>query len=49
MGDPAGAARHVPGAQAGEAAIHQVAEEGGATRFRRIAETPYENVFEARP
>jgi ubiquinone/menaquinone biosynthesis C-methylase UbiE len=37
------------GAQAGEAAIRQVAEQGGFTRFHRIAETPFNNVFEARP
>ena len=36
------------GAQAGEAAIRQVVEEAGFTRFRRAAETPFNIVFEAR-
>jgi ubiquinone/menaquinone biosynthesis C-methylase UbiE len=37
------------GAQAGEAAIRQVAEEAGFTRFRRATETPFNAVYEARP
>ena len=37
------------GAQAGEAAIRQVAIEAGFTRFRRAAETPFNLVYEARP
>ena len=37
------------GAQAGEAAIRQVAEQAGFSRFRRAAETPFNAVFEARP
>ncbi|TYL52160.1 methyltransferase domain-containing protein [Nocardioides sp. BGMRC 2183] len=37
------------GAQAGEAAIHQVITDAGFTRFRRVAETPFNNVYEARP
>ncbi len=37
------------GAQAGEARIHDVVEAGGLTRFRRVAETPFNLVFEARP
>jgi SAM-dependent methyltransferase len=37
------------GAQAGEARIREVAEAGGFTRFRRVAETPFNLVFEARP
>jgi len=37
------------GAQAGEAAIRQVTEQAGFTRFRRAAETPFNLVFEARP
>ena len=37
------------GAQAGEAAIRQVATEAGFTRFRRAAETPFNLVFEVRP
>jgi ubiquinone/menaquinone biosynthesis C-methylase UbiE len=37
------------GAQAGQAAIRQVAEQAGFTRFRRAAETPFNAVFEARP
>jgi ubiquinone/menaquinone biosynthesis C-methylase UbiE len=37
------------GAQAGEAAIRQVATDAGFTQFRKVAETPLNNVFEARP
>jgi ubiquinone/menaquinone biosynthesis C-methylase UbiE len=37
------------GAQAGEAAIRQVTTDAGFTRFRRVAETPFNNVYEARP
>jgi SAM-dependent methyltransferase len=37
------------GAQAGEARIREVAGSGGLTRFRRVAETPLNLVFEARP
>lgn len=37
------------GAQAGEARIRAVAERGGFARFRRVAETPLNLVFEARP
>ncbi|MGO9277848.1 MAG: class I SAM-dependent methyltransferase [Streptosporangiaceae bacterium] len=37
------------GAQAGEARIAGVVEAGGFTRFRRVAETPFNLVFEARP
>jgi SAM-dependent methyltransferase len=37
------------GAQAGEKRIRQVATDGGFTRFRRAAETPFNLVFEARP
>ena len=37
------------GAQAGEAAIRQIAIEAGFTRFRRAAETPFIIVLEARP
>jgi len=37
------------GAQAGEARIREVAESAGFTRFRRVAETPFNLVFEARP
>jgi ubiquinone/menaquinone biosynthesis C-methylase UbiE len=37
------------GAQAGEAAIRQVATDAGFTRFARVAETPFNLVFEARP
>jgi len=36
------------GAQAGEARIRKVAMDGGFTRFRRAAETPFNLVFEAR-
>ncbi len=37
------------GAQAGERKISAVVKEGGFTRFRRAAETPFNLVFEARP
>jgi SAM-dependent methyltransferase len=37
------------GAQAGEARIRDVVTAGGLTRFRRVAETPFNMVFEARP
>jgi 2-polyprenyl-3-methyl-5-hydroxy-6-metoxy-1,4-benzoquinol methylase len=37
------------GAQAGEARIGDVIGAGGFTRFRRVAETPFNLVFEARP
>ena len=37
------------GAQAGEAAIRQLAIDAGFTRFRRAAETPFNIVLEARP
>jgi ubiquinone/menaquinone biosynthesis C-methylase UbiE len=36
------------GAQAGEAAIRQVTADAGFTRFRRVTETPFNNVYEAR-
>lgn len=36
------------GAQAGEARLREVAEAAGLTRFRRVAETPFNLVFEAR-
>jgi 2-polyprenyl-3-methyl-5-hydroxy-6-metoxy-1,4-benzoquinol methylase len=37
------------GAQAGEARIRNVVEAGGFSRFRRVAETPFNLVLEARP
>jgi SAM-dependent methyltransferase len=37
------------GAQAGQARINRVATEGGFSRFRRAAETPFNLIFEARP
>ena len=37
------------GAQAGEARIRDVATAGGFTRFRRVAQTPFNLVYEARP
>jgi 2-polyprenyl-3-methyl-5-hydroxy-6-metoxy-1,4-benzoquinol methylase len=37
------------GAQAGEAKIREVVQAAGFTRFRRVAETPFNLVFEARP
>jgi two-component system sensor histidine kinase KdpD len=35
--------------QAGEARIRDVVTAGGFTRFRRVAETPFNAVYEARP
>ncbi|MGH9862400.1 MAG: class I SAM-dependent methyltransferase [Candidatus Acidiferrales bacterium] len=37
------------GAQAGEARMRKVATEGGFTRFRRAAQTPFNLIYEARP
>jgi len=37
------------GTQAGPARIRQVVTEGGFTRFARVAETPFNQVLEARP
>ncbi len=37
------------GAQAGEAAIRRIATDAGFTRFRRAEQTPFNNVYEARP
>jgi SAM-dependent methyltransferase len=37
------------GAQAGETRIREVVESAGFTRFRRVAETPFNYVYEARP
>jgi SAM-dependent methyltransferase len=37
------------GAQAGEARIREVVESAGFSNFRRVAETPFNLVFEARP
>jgi 2-polyprenyl-3-methyl-5-hydroxy-6-metoxy-1,4-benzoquinol methylase len=37
------------GAQAGEKRIGEVVRSGGLARFRRVAETPFNLVFEARP
>jgi SAM-dependent methyltransferase len=37
------------GAQAGEARIREVVESAGFSRFRRVGETPFNLVFEARP
>jgi len=37
------------GAQAGEARLRDVAEQGGFTSFRRATETPFNLILEARP
>jgi hypothetical protein len=37
------------GAQAGEARLRDVVTQGGFTRFRRAAETPFNLIFEVRP
>lgn len=39
----------VLGAQAGEDRLRRVASDAGLSRFRRVAETPFNLVFEARP
>jgi ubiquinone/menaquinone biosynthesis C-methylase UbiE len=46
MSQPGG---YALGAQAGEAAIRQVVTDAGFTRFQRVAETPFNLVYEARP
>jgi SAM-dependent methyltransferase len=46
MSQPGG---YALGAQAGEAAIGRVVTDAGFTRFRRVAETAFNNVYEARP
>jgi ubiquinone/menaquinone biosynthesis C-methylase UbiE len=46
MSQPGG---YALGAQAGEAAIRQVATDAGFTRFRRAAQTPFNLVYEVRP
>ncbi len=40
---------HTMGAQAGEAAMRRVVTEAGFTRFQRVAETPFNLVYEIRP
>jgi SAM-dependent methyltransferase len=37
------------GAQAGEAPVRELAADAGFSRFRRVAETPFNIVYEARP
>ena len=37
------------GAQAGEARIREVAEKGGFANFRRVTETPFNLIYEAKP
>src|SRR4051812_41364588 len=37
------------GAQAGEARLRDVAEKAGLSQFRRVAETPFNLIFEVRP
>jgi hypothetical protein len=37
------------GAQAGEKRIRDVVTQGGFSRFRRAAETPFNLIYEARP
>ena len=46
MSQPGG---YALGAQAGEAAIRQLTTDAGFTRFRRAAETPFNQVYEVRP
>ena len=46
MSQPGG---YALGAQAGEAAVRQVVTDAGFTRFRRVAATPFNLVYEARP
>ncbi|MGY1747230.1 methyltransferase domain-containing protein [Blastococcus sp. SYSU D00695] len=40
---------HALGAQAGEAAIRRIVTDAGFSRFARVAETPFNIVYEARP
>ena len=44
-----GEPRAALGAQAGEARLRTVTQQGGFTRFRRAAQTPFNHVYEARP
>ena len=44
-----GAGAGALGAQAGEPAVRSIAAQAGFTRFRRVAETPFNLVFEIRP
>jgi len=44
-----GEPRTALGAQAGEARLRSVTQQGGFTRFRRAAQTPFNHVYEARP
>lgn len=37
------------GAQAGEARLREIVAQGGFTRFRQVARTPFNLVLEARP
>jgi hypothetical protein len=37
------------GAQAGEARIREIATDAGFTGFRKVAATPFNSVFEAKP
>jgi ubiquinone/menaquinone biosynthesis C-methylase UbiE len=37
------------GAQAGEARIREIAEQAGFTRFKRVSETPFNLIYEAKP
>jgi ubiquinone/menaquinone biosynthesis C-methylase UbiE len=46
MSQPGG---YALGAQAGGAAIGQVVTDAGFTRFRKVADTPFNHVYEARP
>jgi len=43
-----GQPRAALGAQAGEARLRSIVREGGFTRFRRAAQTPFNHVYEAR-
>jgi hypothetical protein len=40
---------YAPGAQAGQEPVHRLAADAGFARFRRVAETPFNIVYEARP
>jgi hypothetical protein len=37
------------GAQAGQARVEEIVSEAGFTRFAKVAATPFNSVFEARP
>jgi hypothetical protein len=49
LSDLGGAASAALGAQAGDAKLREVITAGGFQRVRRVAETPFNMILEARP